>query len=156
MSAADNGASVSLDYVPVNTNFDHEWTTIETVLIRISIGWAPNSSFPVYSKGARGYEVGYDAAVCVQKYEPWIIEAYNAPFAPPSILGIVEKGNSSTSPSGNILGLPIENTRYLNTSNKYRAFDKAHDNGINQMRRTDPEVLPYYLPYPTVGHVVIS
>ena len=156
MDAWDNGASVSLDHVPLNAS-DHAWTTLETVLIRISTGWATNGSFPVYSKVAQGFEVGYDAAVCVQKYEPWIVEVYNTPFAPPSILRIVEKGSSNTSsPSGNILGPPIENTRYLNTSSKYRAFDQAHGNGIGQMRRTNYEILPYYLPAPTVGPVVLS
>jgi len=143
----DNGKSVTL----VSTrgdDTDYEWTTIEIVLIRIDTGWVANGTFPVYSEVKKWHTVGFDAAVCVQKYEPWVIEAYNTSAASPSILRIVEKGNGNTSsPSGNIRGPPIENTRYLNTSGvgsaKAATFDVAYSNGVQQMRRTNYEDLPY-------------
>ena len=126
---------------------DHEWTTVETVLIRIDNEFALRGSFPVYSQNSVGSNVGFDAAVCVQKYEPWIIEAYNASITSPSLLRIVEKWNGSTSsPSGKIRGPPIENTRYLNTSGKDTPFSIAHENALRELRRTNLEGVPYNPP----------
>jgi len=115
---------------------------------------ATNGSFPVYHGNKFGEKVGYDAAVCVQKYEPWTIEAYNTSFAPPSILRIAEKGSGNTlPPSGNIRGPPIANTRYLNTSSKNHAFQVAHINGLLQLVHTNHYSLSYF-PTPTVSPVV--
>ena len=131
---------------------DYEWTTVETVLIRYRADFVTNGTFPVYSNNTRGWEIGYDAAVCVQKYEPWIIEAYNASFASPSILQIVEKENSSTSsPSGRIKGTPVASTRYLNISKKSFTFNIAHGNGVRQMMKVNSDD---YTPTTIVGPVV--
>jgi len=133
---------------------DYEWTIVEIVLIRITAGLNPNGSFPVYSEVAAGNNVGFDAAVCVQKYEPWVIEAYNISVTSPSILRIVEKGNGNTSsPSGNIRGPPIENTRYLNSSSKDISFSVAHTNGIYQMLRANVGA-DTYSSSPTVSPIV--
>ena len=95
--------------------------------------------------------MGFDAAVCVKRYEPWVIEAYNTSVTSPSILRIVEKGNGNTSsPSGNIRGPPIENTRYLNLSRNSLSFDSALDSGIQQMRRTN---VGGYYPSATVSSI---
>jgi len=101
----------------------------------------------------RGYELGYDAAVCIQKYEPWIIEAYNTSLAPPSILRIVEKwdGSTSLSPGGNIQGPPIAGTRYLNTSSKVHSFKAALINGGLKLVRSNEDFLRDYVPTPTVS-----
>ena len=132
---------------------DYQWTTIETVLIRLVIDFEPWGTFPVLSKGTPGWEMGYDAAVCVQKYEPWIIEAYNVSFASPSILRIVEKWNGSTSsPSGRIRGTPIASTRYLNKPAKEELFHIAHGHGVSQMMKINYED---YVPGPIVGPVVL-
>jgi len=145
--------SVTIDSRPIDKE-DYEWTTIETVLIRIYASLNPNGSFPVHSKVAAGNNVGFDAAVCVQKYEPWVIEAYNISVTSPSILRIVEKGNGNTSSlSGNIRGPPIENTRYLNLSNKNVSFDVAHNNGIYQMLRANVDA-DIYSSSPTVSSVL--
>ena len=152
----DNGEGVSIDSTEVSSShMDYEWTTVETVLIRYRADFVTNGTFPVHSINTWGWEIGYDAAVCVQKYEPWIIEAYNASFASPSILRIVEKENSGTSsPSGKIQGIPIASTRHLNTSIKHRAFDIAHGNGIHQMMKVNYRDTQYYLPSPTVSPAV--
>ena len=99
--------------------------------------------------------IGYDAAVCVQRYEPWVVETYNTSIASPSILRIVGKGNASTplSPSGNIQGAPIANTRCLNTTEKGTVFSTAHRNTVGQMRADIHGVVDYD-PCPTVGPVV--
>ena len=152
-----NGEGVNLYSTYSYFNRDQEWTTVETVLIRYDTRYAPNGSFPVYFDG-NGTRIGYDAAVCVQTYEPWIIEAYNTTFGSPSALRIVEKGDGSTSlsPSGNIRGAPIANTRYLNTTGKASTFNAAHNNAIHQMMKiNDGGNVEYrqYAPTPTVGHV---
>jgi len=114
-----------------------------------------NGSFPVYSKDTSGdIEIGYDAAVCVQKYEPWVIETYNTSVASPSILRIVEKGNGNTSsPSGNIRGPPIENTRYL-TTDALVTFDVAQANGEQQMQRANNADGAPYFPTTMVGSIL--
>jgi len=100
--------------------------------------------------------IGYDAAVCVQKYEPWIVEAYNTSVGPPTALRIVEKGYGGTSllPSGDIRGPPVANTRNLNTTGKNPAFFVAHDNSINQMVKDNGRDR-FYVPSPTVSPTVL-
>ena len=143
---------------------DQGWTTIEMVTIQLDTSSAPSGRFPVYSNkslpGAYGIKnrIGYDAAVCVQKYEPWIIEAYNTSTGSSHALQIVERVNNGTSPSpsGNIRGSRIVNTRYLNTTGKDIAFDMAYSRGFRQV-----ESINYnrgsdygdYVPPPTVGPV---
>lgn len=137
---------------------DQGWTTVETVLIRLNTSFTPSGRFPVYSNqsvpDADGVEsrIGYDAAVCVQKYEPWIMEAYNTSIGSPTALRIVEKGNGSIPllPSGNIRGPPIAGTRNLNATGKNRAFFVAHDNSVNQMVKDNGRDRRY-VPSPTVG-----
>jgi len=138
---------------------DQGWTTVETVLIRLNTSYTPSGRFPVYLDqsflGANEARIGYDAAVCVQKYEPWIVEAYNTTVGSPTALRIVEKGYGSTSllPNGDIRGPHIANTRYLNTTGKNPAFYVAHDNSVNQMVKDNGRDFPF-VPSPTVGLVV--
>ena len=162
----DNGVAHSfhtrtiLDPVAIG---DQGWMTVETVLIRLNTSYTPSGRFPVYSNesvsDANGVEtrIGYDAAVCVQRYEPWILEAYNASVGSPSALRIVEKGYGGTSPlpSGNIRGVPIVGTRNLNTTGKNPAFYVAHDNSINQMVKDNGRD-QLYVPSPTVSPPVAA
>ena len=142
---------------------DQGWVTVETVLIRLNTTYTPSGRFPVYSNesvpDANGVQtrIGYDAAVCVQKYEPWIIEAYNTTIGSPSALRIVDKVYDGTSslPSGHIRGDPIVGTRNLNTTGKSPAFYVAHDNSINQMVKDNGRDF-FYVPSPTVGPMVSS
>lgn len=131
------------------------WTTVETVLIRLNTSYTPSGRFPVYSNrsipDANGAEtrIGYDAAVCMEKYEPWIVEAYNTSVGSPTILRIVGRGFGNTSlPSGKIQGYPVQNTRNLNTTNKNPAFFVAHDNSVNQIVKDNGRDFSY-VPSPT-------
>ena len=131
--------------------------TVDTVLLRFDTNYTPSGRFPISTDvdvdpSARA--LGYDAAVCVQKYEPWIVETYNTSVVSPSTFRIVEKGNgSNSSSSGDIRGAPITNTGYLNTTGKEPAFAVAHSNGINQMvKDSGGDVI--YIPSLTVGPVV--
>lgn len=139
------------------------WMTVETVLIRLNTSYTPSGRFPLYSNeslpDANGVEtrIGYDAAVCVQKYEPWIIETYNSSIGSPSALRIVGKvyGGASSLPSGKVRGTPITGAGNLNTTGKNPAFYVAHDNSINQMVKDNGRDRPY-VPSPTVGSIVPS
>jgi len=139
------------------------WMTAETVLIRLNTSFIPSGRFPVYSNESLPdanrvkTRIGYDAAVCLQRYEPWIIEVHNASIGSPSALRIVGRGYDGTSqlPSGNIRGTPIVNTRNLNTTGKYTAFFLAHNGVVNQMVKDNGRDYPY-VPSPTVGFVVPS
>ena len=117
---------------------DQGWATLDTVLIRLNTSSTPSGRFPVYSNRTLpdGWAmIGYDAAVCVQRYESWVVETYNASIASPSILRIVGKGNGSTPlfPSGTIRGTPIDNTRYLNTTGKDSMFSLANHGALVRM-----------------------
>jgi len=160
-SKFDPGANF---YTAPFTADNQGWTTVEIVTIQLNTSSTPSGRFSVYSNhslpDANGIEtrIGYDAAVCVQKYEPWIIEAYNTSFGSSYALQIVEKVDSSTpmSPSGNIRGPRIANTRYLNTTGKDIAFISAHSRSVNQVKSVNYGRSPYlddYIPPPTVGPV---
>ena len=158
VKSPENNASVSLDY-DVQDGSDQEWVVLEAFLIRISTRHSPPGRFPVYQNitTPSGFRttVGYDAAVCVLKYEPWVIEAYNSSTGSPSALRIVGKGDSgvSLSPSGKIRGDRIANgTRYLNTTGKDAVFNPARGNGVYQITKDDG-LLAWY-PTPAVGPIV--
>jgi len=135
--------------------------TVETVLLRLQTDYTPSGSFPVSlnrtvrTSGLLQRKVGFDAAVCVQKYEPWIVETYNTSIVSPSTLQIVKKGNdsNSSSPSGNIRGPPIANAGYLNATGKEPVFTVAHGNSINQMVKDSSGDI-FYAPSLTVGSVL--
>ena len=162
----DSGVSIGADsiaYDGANQAEDPGLTVIETVLIRIDTGFTHSGGFPVYhdktlpddGMGPTENRIGYDAAVCMHKYEPWTIETYNTSIASPSALRIVEKGGGSTSrsPSGNIRGNPISvrNIGHLNSTGKTFVFQVAHANGLNQMVKDNGR---RYLPSSTVGSIV--
>ena len=145
--------------------------TVETLFIHINTSFAPSGHFPVYSNewllvGEEGtevmssFQIGHDAAVCVQMYEPWIAEAYQTSTGSSFALRIVEKGNGSTSlsPSGNIRGTQISNTRYLNTTGKDIAFSKAHYKSVTRMAEANydqgTDTFDFGVPSPIVGLVV--
>ena len=158
----DSGESTSLRSLdPLGVSGDQEWITIDTVLIRLDTNFTEFGRFPVHlnktapSGSATWSVVGYDAAVCVRRYEPWIVETYNTSVASPSTLRIVGKGDGSTplSPVGSVQGAPIANTRYLNTTGKNMVFYTAHHEAIQQMQK-DNSWGEYYMPTSTVGPVV--
>jgi len=142
------------------------WMTVETVVIRLNTSLTPSGRFPVYWNESLArigeVELGYDAAVCVHKYEPWIIESYNTSTGSSFALRIVAKQNdsdsTSLSPSGTIRGARIEGTRYLNATGKNVAFYAVH--GISKNRFQEANLYRgrftdgYYAPTPTVGHTV--
>lgn len=114
------------------------WVTVETVVIRLNTSLTPSGRFPAYwneSLPGRGeVRLGFDAAVCVQKYEPWVIEAYNTSTGSSFASRLVGKQNDSTSlsPSGIIQGARIDNIRYLNATGKSFVFSTVHNNSVDR------------------------
>lgn len=55
------------------------WLQIELVLVRLNRAYAENSSFPVEVLADKDYPspVGYDAAICVEEFKPYMVDAYN-------------------------------------------------------------------------------
>lgn len=147
----DNGEGLSLDFLNAQPD-DQEMTIFETVLIRLDTFYTPSGRFPVYSRRSSR---GYDAAVCVQKYEPWIIETYNTSLTSPSALRIVEKGDrgNSTLQNGSLRGPPVANTGFSNITGQSTVFRVAHSNSVNQMAK-DTGGDRFFRPSPIVSPVV--
>ena len=129
-------------------------TTVEMVLIRLDTDFASSAHFPVYWN-VSGTRIGYDAAVCVQRWDPWIVETSNTTTSSPSVVGIVAKGSGGTlpQPSGKLKGHPVTNTRRLNVAGKDAAFRTVYNNSFGQMIK-DNGRSGRYIPSPTVGPIV--
>ena len=142
------------------TTGNQGWTSVETVLIRIDTRFTPAGRFPVhFDKIEPGLttRIGYDAAVCVQKYEPWITETYNTSTGSAFALQIIGGGNNSTlqSPDGRIRGDRISDvTRDLNTTGKDLAFEIARRISYDQLMKLTASRDGFYVPSPTVCPVV--
>lgn len=81
--------------------------SVEIVLVRLNNSFVPSGQFPVFSEvpeiDAMGKEtrIGYDAAVCVELYEPWVIEVFhNSNLGLVATVRIVERANTIS----NVLG----------------------------------------------------
>lgn len=117
------------------------WTTIETTLVRLNSSYTPSGKFPVYGSSVpdiNGLEtrIGYDVAVCMERYEPWIVETYNSSIGSPTTLGIVERGGNlaqAVDGTQKMKGEPVSDSQTLGSADKQSAFFVAHDNSINQM-----------------------
>lgn len=128
------------------------WTTIEVVSTRINNTYTPSGSFPLYgdpipdATGA-STRVGYDAAVCVEAYEPWIIESINSTMTgiTPSSSRVVRSGAgfpSALDSEGGVALSRLQNvSRNIDSMGKATAYSAAHDNSINQMIKVAHEVL---------------
>lgn len=137
------------------------WVEIEVVLIRMNNTFTPNGSFPLFGDvdPVTGSRIGFDSAVCVESYEPYIVESYNSTGVSPSTTRIVSKGgaieDSDLSPVGakrrNRLSGELVNTvqRQINSTGKLAAFSIAHENSIDQMVKDNGRDM-WYVPSPLV------
>jgi hypothetical protein len=72
------------------------FVTMENILVRLNTSFAPNGTFgikgdPLADKDGVATFIGYDAAVCLELYEPWVLEVYNSSVGFPSSMRIVDK-----------------------------------------------------------------
>ena len=153
VDAADNSNSVTIASARDLERDSGGWTSVDVFLIRSADMYTPSGHFPVYMNKSATYLIGCDAAACVQRYEPWVVEVANKSTVSPSVLRVVGRGDGSPPlpPSGAIRGAPLANLRYLNTTEKLGPFRIGHDNSVYQImsdNRRDPH--PYF-PFPAVG-----
>ena len=71
--------------------------TVENILVRLNTSFAPNGTFgieviSVPDVNGTATFIGYDAAVCLELYEPWVLEVYNSSVVFPNSMRIVDKG----------------------------------------------------------------
>ncbi|KAG6878852.1 hypothetical protein C0992_007114 [Termitomyces sp. T32_za158] len=141
------------------------WISIEEVLVRLNTTYTPNGTFARKSdqsllddEGNQTW-IGYDAAICVELFEPWIVEVYNSTTGLPTTLKIVQPGNvvhSQDTPElqERLVGLPLYVTNpdvhnSLNSSKATDVYKNAHQNSVNQLLKDNGRDL-WYAPSPTV------
>ena len=127
----DNGVAHSFhSLTPIMGEAGNGWVGTEIVLVRLNNSYTPNAKFPVYSEppivDASGFNsrIGYDAVVCVEMYEPWIVEIYNSSLGVPTTGVIVGKsaGTDFETDHGN-RGVRLDSyTRALNSTGKGSAY----------------------------------
>ena len=105
--------------------------TVENILVRLNNTYAPNGTFGVKGNLVPGFNgaeptfIGYDAAVCLELYEPWVLEVYNSSVGFPNTMRIVDKAAkivdmNTEKMKENRLGKPISDPlvkRELNSTN---------------------------------------
>jgi len=89
----DNGVAHSSFSRPISLGQEGAgFVTVENIFIRLNSTFAPNGTFG--AQGTRlpdGSYVGYDAATCVELFEPWVVEVYNSSVSTPVMTRIVGK-----------------------------------------------------------------
>jgi len=127
----DNGVAHSFHSLPpTKGESGNGWVGTETVLVRLNNSYAPNANFPVWSvdsiEDASGFSsrIGYDAVVCVEMYEPWIVQIYNSSLGVPTTMAIVGKSATTDFETdyGNEGPRLDSYTRALNSTGKDSAY----------------------------------
>ena len=131
-------AHSSQDYPLPTSELGNGWVWTETLLVRLNNSYAPNANFPVWSadpiEDASGSStrIGYDAAICVKMYEPWIVQIYNSSLGVPTTMTIVSKSASTDfeTDDGNRGPRLDSYTRALNSTGKYFPFFMRYAGGF--------------------------
>ncbi|KAG5639156.1 hypothetical protein H0H81_006415 [Sphagnurus paluster] len=146
--------------VPTGEDFNG-WVTIEQVLVRLNTTYTPEGRFARLSDSNLPDQFGnptwygYDAAVCVQLFEPWVLEVYNSTTGLPASLRIVEQGSivrSAQVDYEKLFGTPmVDNdvSKELNSSKLEDVYVVAHENSIHQIIKDNGRD-SFYVPSPTV------
>jgi len=134
----DSGMAHSFTSLPVTKGESgNGWVWIETVLVRLNHGYAPNATFPVWSADptidSPEFSIGYDVVVCVEMYEPWIVQIYNSSLGVPTTMAIVGKSATTDfeTDDGN-RGPHLDTyTRVLNSTGKDIAYYVRYVGGFS-------------------------
>ncbi|KAL0961471.1 hypothetical protein HGRIS_006415 [Hohenbuehelia grisea] len=155
----DNGVAHSLRSFPMSMGEDGRgFVTVEAVLVRLNTSYTPSGKFPVFSdqvmRDASGKEsrIGFDGAVCLEVYEPWVVETYNTTFGAPTSMRIVSKDNEvrDNVPREFRIGKGIDGARrQLNSTGMLAVYDVAHGNSVNQIIKDNGRDADY-VPSPTI------
>ena len=112
--------------LPATVESGNGWFVTETTLIRLDNIFAPNATFPVWGAGPGGptSRIGYDAVVCVEMCEPWIVQIYNSSLGIPTTMAIVNKSGTTDfeTDDGNRGPRLDSYTRVLNSTDKGVAY----------------------------------
>ncbi|KAJ7667582.1 hypothetical protein DFH06DRAFT_983175, partial [Mycena polygramma] len=160
----DNGVAHSFKSVPVSMGGDGKgFVSIETLLVRLNTTYTPSGTFLTHSDVAvpdgsgQNTFIGLDAAVCLELYEPWVLETYNTSFGSPTTIRIVDKGDTVVDVNttqfeevnvGPRLTDPALK-RQLNSTNLFNVYDVAHTNSANQILKDNGRDA-FYVPSPTL------
>jgi len=143
----DNGAAHSFhSLTPIMGESGNGWVGTETVLVRLNNSYAPNANFPVWSEesieDASGFSsrIGYDAVVCVEMYEPWIVQIYNSSLGVPTTMTIVDKSASTDFETDyGKRGPHLDSyTRALNSTGKVSAYYVRYVDSFFHLNAADP------------------
>ncbi|KAJ7499386.1 hypothetical protein FB451DRAFT_1205266 [Mycena latifolia] len=160
----DNGVAHSFKSVPVSLGEDGKgFVSIETLLVRLNTTYTPNGTFlthsdqPVPDVNGQNTFIGLDAAVCLELYEPWVIETYNKSIGVPTTTRIVTKGNvivdaNPTQFEEKNIRPPLTDLalkRQLDSTNLLPVYDVAHGNSANQILKDNGRDA-FYVPSPTL------
>ncbi|KAK0205990.1 hypothetical protein DFS33DRAFT_1256607 [Desarmillaria ectypa] len=162
---SDNGVAHSLKSKPVSSGDEgFGWISIEWVLVRLNTTYSPSGTFAAYSDGfvldMNGTEtrIGYDAAVCLELYEPYIVETYNSTTGVPSSTGIISQNKVITdsfaqgAPEEKRRGKAVTGSnvkRQLNSTRLQDVYNTLHGNSVNQMVKDNGRDA-FYVPSPTL------
>ncbi|KAG9079791.1 hypothetical protein FRC06_007464, partial [Ceratobasidium sp. 370] len=149
-----NGVAQSFMSVPASDGSDGTgWLQIEIVLVRLNRGYAPNSTFSVQVQGTADSPnpIGYDVAVCVEEFKPYMLDSYNNTAGSPTTLGLLHRGLDFD----HFVNIPQVTTIQdgaqwgINSTGKFAAFASAHDNSRNVMIKDNGRDF-WYVPNPTL------
>ncbi|KAL0949830.1 hypothetical protein HGRIS_009865 [Hohenbuehelia grisea] len=155
----DNGVAHSFKSTPLSMGEEGTgFVSLEGVLVRLNTSYTPDGKFPKYSDASipdatgKQTRIGYDGAMCLQLYEPWIVEVMNSTSGAPTSRRIVRKANEVedlTFEEKNT-GRRLQNVKTkLNSSGLSAVYDVIHGNSINQMLKDNGRDASY-VPSPTV------
>ncbi|KAJ8488594.1 hypothetical protein ONZ45_g13895 [Pleurotus djamor] len=139
----DNGVAHSYFSTPISMGRDGGgFVSFEAVLVRLNTTFAPQGNFATSGSDTLPDEsgnetrIGYDALLCLELFEPWIVEVYNSTTGVPFSTRIVAKaGETADIRSGEQrMGDPLDSVkRQLNSSALWPAYVVAHQNSVNQL-----------------------
>ncbi|KAF9526688.1 hypothetical protein CPB83DRAFT_769770 [Crepidotus variabilis] len=161
----DNGVAHSMMSVPLSMGTcPGSIITVETILVRLNTTYAEHGKFALLSNDSipdvdgNPTHIGYDAAVCLQLYEPWIVEVYNSSVGVPNSIRLCDKGAEIHDMSWNVspevmTGVPLKDqpelSRALNSSHLISPYIAGHQNSVNQMLKDNGRD-SFYVPSPTL------
>jgi hypothetical protein len=136
----DNGVAHSFhSLTPTTGQAGNGWVGTETVLVRLNNSYTHTAQFPVYGEeaivDASGFNsrIGYDSVVCVEVYEPWVVEIYNSSLGVPKTMGIINKfASADFETDRGRRGVRLDSyTRLLNSTGKDAAYYVRYGSGIS-------------------------
>ncbi|KAK7039233.1 hypothetical protein VNI00_010138 [Paramarasmius palmivorus] len=153
-----NGLGHSFKSFPVDQGNDgFGWTQVEVLLVRLNTTFTPNGDFQVYDppKSSNATSIGYDATVCVELFEPYVVGVYNNSNGIPQSLMIVDKAKEilpdpTAIKKGGKSASQVKGVKTaLNSTGLFVAYEVLHDNSNNQIIKDNGRD-GRYVPSPTL------